>query len=239
MEGRYEKKDIIALLVIPLELLIGNYLGVMPFLKGEPLRLLLASTLLFVAGFLILTGLYRRELREAWRKYKQHLLVNLLLAAGLVVGAILLLSFVRGAIPQDLLTKTTAAAKDNAVGQDSFVGNTLLLAMFLGALPSFLSPFSEELVFRFLMVGKARNLVLRFVMLFVQAALFGLIHLNNFGGNVYATIPYMAVGLYFGLIYLVYRNIWGSIMVHWIFNSINGMVPTLVMIVTTLLGITN
>lgn len=236
MEGRYEKKDIIAFLVIPLELLIGNNLVRLPFLKEAPLRLLVASTLLFVIGFLILTGLYRRELREGWRKYKQHLLLNLLLTAALVAGAILLLSFVRGAIPKDLLTKATESGADT-VGQDSFTGHTLLLAMFLGALPSFLAPFSEELVFRFLLVGKVPNVGLRFVMLFLQAILFGLVHLNNFNGNLYATIPYMAVGLYFGLIYLVYRNIWGSIMVHWVFNTINGMLPTLVLIIATLLGL--
>ncbi len=33
-------------------------------------------------------------------------------------------------------------------------------------------------------------------MLFVQGILFGLIHWNNFNGNIYAMIPYMVLGVY-------------------------------------------
>lgn len=238
MEKSYQKKDLLALLVIPIEMILGNYLGYIPGLKGNAFMLNLASTLIFVAGFLTLITIYRSELKEAWGKYRQKLWLKLLLSVVLVVGAVFLLQFVRGMIPADLMTVKSAASEE-AVSTAAMTGGTLMLATFIGALPSFISPFSEELVFRYLMIGKAKNVLLRLVMLLVQAVLFGLIHINNFGGNIYATIPYMAVGLYFGIIYLVFRNIWGSIMVHWIFNTMNGMAPALLMIVMQLLGVTN
>lgn len=238
MEKDYQKKDLLALLVIPIEMIAGNYLGYIPGLKGDAFMLNLASTLIFVAGFVTLITIYRRELKEAWRNYRQKLWLKLLLSVALVVGAVFLLQFVRGMIPADLMAAKSSGT-DEAASAAAMTGSTLLWATFIGAIPSFISPFSEELVFRYLMIGKAKNILLRLVMLVVQAVLFGLIHINNFGGNIYATIPYMAVGLYFGIIYLVFRNIWGSIMVHWIFNTMNGMGPALLMIVMQLLGVAN
>lgn len=236
MATKWQKKDLWALFIIPLELLIGNNLIHISFFKDNPLYLLIGSVGINLVAFSILIFFYKKDLKEQWSQYRQRLWLNLLLAVVLVVASHLLIQFVRGAIPENLL-KISTDASDAAVSESSFSGNVQLVALFLAAIPSFIAPFSEELIFRYLLVGKASNNLVRIVMLFVQAVLFGLIHYANFNGNIYATIPYMAVGFFFGLIYMVYRNIWGSLIVHWIFNTVNQMLPTLFIIILTLLGI--
>ncbi|WP_420832604.1 type II CAAX prenyl endopeptidase Rce1 family protein [Weissella diestrammenae] len=63
------------------------------------------------------------------------------------------------------------------------------------------------------------SLVRLILMVTISSILFGLIHINNFGGSVVATIPYMFVGLYLSLIYLRTNNIWHNIMTYFIFNT--------------------
>ena len=108
----------------------------------------------------------------------------------------------------------------------------------LAAIIPFIAPFTEELTFRYLLLGKFSSKFLRVIMLFIQGILFGLIHWTTFNGNVYAMIPYMVLGVYLGLIYLLSENIWGSIMVHWMFNTMNSMLPALLLLTLNLLGIT-
>lgn len=236
MKAKWERKDWLGLIILPLELLIGNNLTRIPFFKENPFYFLIGVIVINVLAFLTLITLYKSDLKTQWKEYRQHLWRNLLLAIVLVVASHLLIQFVRDALPANLM-KIPADTSGETVSQNDFQGNLQLVALFLAALPSFIAPFSEELVFRYLLVGKSPNTLIRIMMLFVQAVLFGLIHYANFNGNLYATIPYMAVGFFFGLIYLVYRNIWGSLIVHWIFNSINQMIPTLFIIILTLLGI--
>ncbi|WP_139168950.1 hypothetical protein [Paenibacillus polysaccharolyticus] len=46
----------------------------------------------------------------------------------------------------------------------------------------------------------------------------------------------MIIGAYFAVIYLVFKNIWSNIIVHWIFNSINSIVPAITIVVMKLIG---
>lgn len=238
VKEKWERKDLFGLIVLPLELLIGNNLIRLPFFKENPFYFLIGGISVNILAFVVLLMLYKSTLKKQWQQYRQHLWRNLLLALVLVVISHLLIQFIRGALPENLIKIPTDTA-DSGILQTDFKENRQLVALFLAALPSFIAPFSEELVFRYLLVGKAPNHFIRGTMLFIQAILFGLIHYANFNGNLYATIPYMTVGFFFGLIYLVYRNIWGSLMVHWIFNMVNQMIPTLFIIVLTLLGIAN
>lgn len=223
------KKQWFGLLVIPLELLIGDYIFPLFHLTNDPKVGLLSSTLLFFTGFLVMIYLFGDFLKAEWRVYRQKLFRRLLLSIVLVAGIFLLLRVVRGLIPSELLELGSSTNDSSQTLSPSW--------SVLAAIAPFLAPFAEELTFRYLLLGKLTNKALRLIMLFVQGILFGLVHWNNFNGNIYAMIPYMALGVYFGLIYLFSKNIWGSIMVHWMLNTMNAMLPALLLLILSFFGI--
>ncbi|MFR3686084.1 MAG: CPBP family intramembrane glutamic endopeptidase [Enterococcus sp.] len=223
------KKQWFGLLVIPLELLIGDYIFPLFHLTNDPKVGLLSSTLLFFTGFLVMIYLFGDFLKAEWRVYRQKLFRRLLLSIVLVAGIFLLLRVVRGLIPSELLELGSSTNDSSQTLNPSW--------SVLAAIAPFLAPFAEELTFRYLLLGKLTNKALRLIMLFVQGILFGLVHWNNFNGNIYAMIPYMALGVYFGLIYLFSKNIWSSIMVHWMLNTMNAMLPALLLLILSLFGI--
>lgn len=223
------KKQWLGLFVIPLELLIGNYLFPLFHLTNNPKVGLIASTLLFLAGFLVMIYLFGDFLKAEWHVYRQKLFRRLLLSIVLVAGTFLLLRVVRGLIPNQLLELPSSNSDSAQILSPSWA--------VLAAVAPFLAPFAEELTFRYLLLGKLTNKALRLIMLFVQGILFGLIHWNNFNGNIYAMIPYMVLGVYLGLIYLFSKNIWSPIMVHWMLNTMNAMLPALLLLILSLFGI--
>ena len=221
------KKQRWGLLVLPAEMLIDEY--IFPLLQPDknPKAALLASILLFSAGFFIMIWLFHDFLRAQWQIFRQKLFQRLLLSILLVIGVFLILHFVRALIPSDLLTVPTNSSSIQTLS----VGWTVLAAMI-----PFIAPFTEELTFRYLLLGKISNKIFRFFMLFVQGILFGLIHWHNFNGNIYAMIPYMAIGIYLGLIYSIVKNIWAPLMVHWMFNAMNSLLPALLLLFLNLFG---
>lgn len=223
------KKQWLGLLVIPLELLIGDYIFPIFHLTKDPKVALLSSTLLFVVGFLVMIYLFRDFLKEQWKSYRQKLFLRLLLSIILVAGIFLLLRVVRGLIPSELLELRSSTTDSSQPLSPSWA--------VMAAVAPFIAPFAEELTFRYLLLGKISNKILRIIMLFIQGILFGLVHWSNFNGNIYAMIPYMVLGVYFGLIYLLSKNIWSSIMVHWMLNTMNAMLPALLLLVLSLFGI--
>ncbi|EOH96194.1 CPBP family intramembrane glutamic endopeptidase [Enterococcus pallens] len=223
------KKQWWALLVIPIEFIIGQYIfPLLPF-DDKPLVSLILSVLLFGTGFAVMIYIFKDFLKAQWRLYRHKLFWKLLISIFLVAGAFLILHLVREIIPAHLLTIRSSASDSSA----QLSAGWALLA----AVVPFIAPFAEELTFRYLLLGKFTSRAVRAVMLIVQGILFGLIHINNFNGNVFATIPYMVIGIYFGVIYLAFNNIWGSIMVHWMFNSMNSIFPALLLFILSFFGV--
>ena len=207
------------LLIIPLELLIGAHLF---RLSKNPKVTLLASTALVLIGTLLMIWLFHDFLKEQWHHYRQKLFLRLLVSIILVVGAFLILQVARRMLPSELLQLRTPTGDSLQILSPSWT--------VLAAVIPFIAPFTEELTFRYLLLGQFSSKTWRMMMFFVQSILFGLIHWNNFNGNVYAMIPYMVLGLYFGGIYLLSGNIWSSIIVHWMLNTMNSMLPALLLL---------
>lgn len=223
------KKQWWALLVIPIEFIIGQYIFPLFSIASNPILALILSTLVFVSGFAVMIYIFKDFLKAQWQLYRHKLFWKLLISILLVAGAFLILQLVRGLIPAHLLT---VKSDSSDTGAQLSAGWALL-----AAITPFIAPFAEELTFRYLLLGKFTSRAVRAVMLIVQGILFGLIHINNFNGNLFATIPYMAIGIYFGVIYLVFNNIWGSIMVHWMFNSMNSIFPALLLFILSFFGV--
>jgi membrane protease YdiL (CAAX protease family) len=69
------------------------------------------------------------------------------------------------------------------------------------------------------------------ILLIVSSFLFWVIHLNNFGGNLLLTVPFMVTGVYFALIYYFTKNIWYSISIHFISNFALSVLPTIYLLI--------
>ncbi|MDR3151145.1 MAG: CPBP family intramembrane metalloprotease [Candidatus Peribacteria bacterium] len=61
--------------------------------------------------------------------------------------------------------------------------------------------------------------------------MFGIVHLNNFGGSLLLTVPFMVTGVYFALIYYFTKNIWYSISIHFISNFALSALPAIFVLI--------
>jgi membrane protease YdiL (CAAX protease family) len=207
----YNRNEWLTLLIIPAELLIGNLL-IAPLLKGQENVLSVANVLLFVFGFLAAILLNRHFLAEQWRSFLKRFWLKLLLAILFVVIAQFLLSLIRTGLGLN-------TAKTDSLSMISIFGS-----LFWSMIPALLAPFTEEIVFRHLLFMKFRESakpVLFWGLWLLQSLLFGLIHWVNFNGQILQMVPYMVIGAYFGLIYYFSKNVWQSILTHFIFNGMS------------------
>lgn len=223
--SRWTKKDWYGLCVIPLELFLGVFVVKLPWMEAHSTVSSVFSWLVFVVGFFVMIFLFKDFLKSQWQLYRQKLWKRLAINVLLAVGVYGLLALSRTILPKTL----AAGAEVNT--------NTNIVWMLLTMLLPLIAPFSEELTFRYLLFGKVHPKPFKIVMFFVSSILFGLIHLQNFGGNWVLTIPYMVIGAYFALIYHFFDNIWGSIMTHWMFNAFNTILPVLFLLILKLFGV--
>lgn len=205
-------KTILAILIPILELVLGSLVSK---IQGTWAKILLTD-LVFLIGMLVLLGLYGGVLKKDWPKFKAHIWRNLLLA---ILGMIVLygvLAAVRN-IP-GLNPKAATLSMDVLSLQ---VSQTSLITL-VGSLTTLMAPFSEEIVFRHVLFYQWRGRkALTGILFCVSAIAFGLVHWQNFNGDIRAMVPYMAVGAVFNLIYLWSKNIWQSIATHFFFDFLS------------------
>lgn len=211
-------KEFWALLIIPLELIIGNFVGQLNFINTDKNISSAFVIFLSILAFSIMIFAFRKFLISQWLLYwTKWGWLKFIINIGLVYFATFILSLTR-----TFISSLTVNPKQLLI--------TTGLTLLLNAIPPFLAPFTEELTFRYLLFGKFSKKSIKWTMFLISSVLFGLIHLANFNGNIIQTIPYMIIGAYFSLIYFFYNNIWGSIFTHWMFNTMNALWPALTMI---------
>lgn len=220
----WTRRDTIALLVIPAEFLISSLL--LKIIPTDSYVAALIPLALNVAAFFFLLHLYKDFFTTEWQRFRsEHFARRLLLCflGTLVVYALLLGT--RSVINQSQAASVLAEATGG-------VPYPLVLIASLGPL---FAPLTEELIFRHLLFYKFRdNTLLLVVMCLVSAFLFGAIHYNNFGGNLALTIPYMIVALSYNLIYYFSKNIFFTMTIHFFFNTIQSLLPTLALPILSL-----
>jgi membrane protease YdiL (CAAX protease family) len=111
---------------------------------------------------------------------------------------------------------------------DEITGGIPFGLFLLAASAPVLAPITEEIVFRHVLFYKFRGRpVLCALMCVCSAVLFGAIHYNNFDGDLFLTVPYMAIAVIYNLLYLFSKNIWTSTMTHLIFNFSQSLLPAM------------
>ncbi|GEP20015.1 CPBP family intramembrane glutamic endopeptidase [Pediococcus argentinicus] len=214
-------KTIIAILIPLLELGIGSFIA--RLVHNNQWLLVILNVLVFFVGFITAIILFKDVLRDDWKIWKQHIWRNLGLALLGMILTYVILSLVR-------------------MGMKPFVAgaavNTSLLSIqtasmgLVASLTTLMAPFTEEIVFRHALFFQWKNnKVLMWIMFFVSSVAFGLVHWNNFNGDVVQMIPYMVVGAWFALIYYFSKNIWQNIMTHFLFDFVQFASAVLLLVV--------
>lgn len=215
----------IAILIPIVELTIGALIApLIPSSWGK----VIFNDILFFVGFFIAINLYKDVLKADWQKFKEHFLRNIAFAFLGVIISYVLLSLVRsglkatlsvGEVQKDLLSISTSTASLGVIG----------------SLTALMAPFTEEIIFRHALFYQWRNRgIITALMFLISSILFGLVHWNNFHGDLTQMIPYMVVGAWFALIYFKSKNIWQNIATHFLFDFLQVAAAVMMLIVSFL-----
>jgi membrane protease YdiL (CAAX protease family) len=222
-------KTLCAAVIPPLELFIGALL--IKQAHSDWTKAII-SDLVFLVGFIIAIMLFRDVLKKDWPTFKTHIWRNLGLAILGVLASYAILTIVRSAM--------------HLIGFGSinpFGGNLLSAAMdtaalgLVGSLTALMAPFTEEIVFRHALFYQFKNQKTVMIILGILSSIyFGLVHWNNFNGDVTQMVPYMIMGGWFAFIYYKSKNIWQNIATHFIFDFLT-VAGAIVLVILTALGI--
>ena len=226
MTNTWERRDFIALILIPL-LMVARW-------AAEPLSLFASSAVIFtltLASTLVLIRLYRDLLAKDWAAFRRKLWLKVLICIVGVVAIFGVLTVARMVLP------IRDVAEVNGYGGTS-AEIAAVFSILFAFIPLFIA-FQEEVILRHVLFFKHRgNKALAIALFFISAFLFGLIHINSFGGDLLSTVPYMFVGAFFNLLYLLSKNIWFVLVTHLLFNFLMAFLPAvLVPIMLMLRGI--
>lgn len=94
---------------------------------------------------------------------------------------------------------------------DTLVNGSFIMILITG---SIMAPLFEEIIIRGIVFNDFKKAVPVWLAIMIQAAVFGVMHMNIIQGT-YAFV----IGLIFGLVYLKYNSIWVPILMHFSFNT--------------------
>ncbi|BCJ92493.1 hypothetical protein acsn021_00620 [Anaerocolumna cellulosilytica] len=179
-------------------------------LSVEVLLLISAiSALLALAVFGIWYKLLTKtEVRTDYSRFKKpkNLMSILFIGIGLQIGITFILSILASLKPEWFESYVK-------VMEQLGMGNTLLSTVYIGLI----APFSEEFIFRGVILKLARRALPFTVANILQALLFGIYH-GNLVQGIYAFI----IGMFFGFVCYKLKTIAGSILLHMVIN-ISGL----------------
>lgn len=222
-------KSIAAIALILLELLFGTLL--IHSGQSKTLKVSIVVGLGFIV-FVALIWLYRDVLKANWKNYRVHLWRNLGIDFLLTIGIYVILAFVRTGMRS--LTGNASAI----VSVNDMLSFQSIASAGLGVFSSvtvLMAPFSEEIAFRHVLFYQWKNnKLLMWAMFVISSVGFGLIHWNNFHGDLTQMIPYMFIGAFFALIYYFSRNIWQNIITHFMFDFLQFAAALFLLVITLL-----
>lgn len=221
---KIEFKDIFAVLLIPM-IFLNAYIG--RFFMNDRVEIAFADSMFRAFLFLLICFIYGKMLREHWKKFNSAKWQSWILV---IAGAILIqviIHLTRSLLP--LRHAPAPAVKDNV---DIAKPNLVILFIAMG--PIF-TALIEDIVFRYTLLSKLfiPDTLWRIILVIANSVAFGLIHFNNFGGNILATVSFMSAGLFLNLVYIYTKNIWHVLLIHTLNNFV---LSVLALIVSWILG---
>lgn len=217
---KLEKRDILALLLIPIMLIIDYFID-QPLTYYPAIKSML-SLILYISAISIIFALYKDLFIGSWKDYRKKLWMKIIISILGTLVMYLILFSVNQLMPS--VTSTDVEINSGVIIHP-------VIKFFLSFIP-LLIPFMEEIIFRHVLFYKFKeNKYLLVLFFIISAFLFGAVHINNFGGDLLLTLPYMVVGAFLSLVYLFTKNIWYSIGMHFVFNFINSTLAGIAFII--------
>jgi membrane protease YdiL (CAAX protease family) len=214
----WTKRDFIALILIPVQFFVAWALA---FIQ-VPYMQYVAVFAIGLLSVYLLTKIYGTTLKNDWADYRKKIWLKILIS---VVGAGCIVAIL--AVVRLLMSQFMPAASTSDVSEGGAISMPFAIILIASVIP-LINAFQEEIIFRHVLFYKLRGARYITVIFFIVSAfLFGLVHLNNFNGNLIATIPYMTIAMFFNLVYLFTKNIWYSLGIHLAFNFVMAFLPTL------------
>ncbi|MCJ7936334.1 MAG: CPBP family intramembrane metalloprotease [Chryseobacterium sp.] len=216
---KIELKDIFAILLIPM-IFLNSY--IISFITGDRIELAFADSMFRGFLFFLICLIYGKMLRAHWRKFNAAKWQSWLLV---IAGAILIqvvIHLTRSLLPLEH-TPVEEAKDDIDITKPGF------MILFIAMGPIF-TALIEDIIFRYTLLSKLfiPNRVWRIILVILNAVGFGLIHYNNFGGSILATVSFMSAGLFLNLIYIYTRNIWHVLLIHALNNFVLSVLGLIV-----------
>lgn len=218
---QWTSRDSLVLLFIPMSIILGYLLG---FLGLSQTQIALVDTLLRGLMFMILCMAYQSMLKQHWQKFCQAFWRSMLLV---VIG---------GVIIQLIISMTRSLLPISPVTQSSNSVNVLTLSFFslmIVNLAPLFTALIEDIIFRYTLLQKlfVKPLIWRIFIVIANSILFGLIHFQNFSGDLVACISFMTAGLFLNLIYLWTKNIWHVLLIHFFNNAVLSLGAAIVLVI--------
>lgn len=203
-EKGWSREDYILILVFPIFILAG--IVAKKIITNSPLLLSLVGFILSSLVIGIVIYFRRNLLREDWRKFKEHKLRNW----GYIFLAVIVFE-----VMQTITSRVPNVASIQVLPMTS--SNTL--GILFGSVGALMAPFSEEVIFRHELVYKFRNrnMLALIGMIIFSAIFFGFGHFIS-GDSFSSILALSLTGLVLSLIYLHVKNIWVTIIAHFIWN---------------------
>ncbi|MEG0250901.1 MAG: type II CAAX endopeptidase family protein [Peptostreptococcus sp.] len=228
MIKQVDKKTIFVIFIVPLQFflqLIVNTLNLPVDSLFKNLLLLGVSVIVVSLVFLLRGDLLKRD----FQKFKENKMKLLLISIVSAVVSALLVIFIKKLILASGLTSLSMSSSNV-----SDLPNAWL--MLIASIPPTLAPFLEETVFRYELFYRLNSSKLTgFIFAIISSILFGLLHYFNYNGNIVLTIPLMAVGFFYCIIYKLTDNIWTSIFAHMFYNGALSIGSSLFVLIIQLL----
>ena len=163
---------------------------------------------LLAAGVILLLG------RAIQRKTLEEIGISLRGAAPLILQGALIGVVMAGAIVGMMALMGWYQIVD--VNIDTLAIGRALITFFLVAL-------FEEMLFRGVLFWQLDNVFGSWLALLMTSALFGATHLGNSGATLWTTLAVaIGGGLSLGAAYLITRNVWAAVGLHWAWNFLQG-----------------
>ena len=201
------KNAIFSLLIIPLEILLIGLFSILPFNQSGVLAGIF-QIIIFYGALVAIILLNKDLLSSQWQKFQNNLMKNFFIIIFSVIFMNLLLKLIK--IPLDALIINSANS----------IGAMPTILILLTSTISLTVPFVEEIVFRHFLFYNIKSKNIKWVMFFVSAIIFGLLHYSEVGSDLIKTIPYMFIGIFLSLSYYYTKNIWIPILIHLLYNLI-------------------
>lgn len=228
--GTYLFASLLAGVVIGVYIFVRNIALVRSYVTEEFMQLIIEGMMKYTLPIIIITNvitlgmimLYFLGRKDKFVKYIQFKKIKIIDSLLIVIfGTFISILLTAGLYyTERLLPIEHAMNKYNELMSGMFKGDLVILLITVVVI----APLFEEIILRGIILNDFIKTVPVWLAIFIQAFIFGLMHMNIIQGS-YAFV----IGIILGIVYLKYQSIWAPILLHFAFNLMGVIMDNLFM----------